>query len=189
MPIRLWVGKYKCICLGINREYPTRIRKARLALRMQQRIDYLIRLQCTEPSHPLRHIRVLYEFRRRIVKGSNNRKFLSFNPAICKEAKKEICKTIRRTGIRSRSELSLQEVADRLNPMLYGWINYYGKYNKSALKPVMRQINFTLIKWSMNKYKAYRFSKAKATQLMIETFEKQPWLFAHWKQGVSGSFV
>jgi len=130
-----------------------------------------------------------YEFRRRMVKGSNNERFLSFNPAICKEAKKEICKTIRRTGIRSRSELSLQEVADWLNPMINGWINYYGKYNKSALKPVMRQINFTLIKWSKNKYKAYRFSKAKATQFMIETFEKQPWLFAHWKQGVSGSFV
>ena len=97
-----------------------------------------------------------YEFRRRMVKGSNNRRFLSFNPAICKEAKKDICKTIRRTGIRSRSELSLEEVADWLNPMLHGWINYYGKYNKSALKPVMRQINFTLIKWSMNKYKTFR---------------------------------
>lgn len=130
-----------------------------------------------------------YEFRRRMVQGSNNRRFLSFNPAICKEAKKDICKTIRRTGIRSRSELSLEEVADWLNPMLHGWINYYGKYNKSALKPVMRQINFTLIKWSMNKYKTFRYSKAKATQFMIETFEKQPWLFAHWKQGVSGSFV
>jgi len=130
-----------------------------------------------------------YEFRRRMVKGSNNRRFLSFNPAICKEAKKDICKTIRRTGIRSRSELSLQEVADWLNPMIHGWINYYGKFNKSALKPVMRQINFTLIKWSMNKYKAFRYSKAKATQFMIETFESRPWLFAHWKQGVSGSFV
>ncbi|HHR0731011.1 TPA: group II intron reverse transcriptase/maturase [Legionella pneumophila] len=130
-----------------------------------------------------------YEFRRRMVKGSNNRRFLSFNPAICKEAKKDICKTIRRTGIRSRSELSLEEVADWLNPMIYGWINYYGKFNKSALKPVMRQINFTLIKWSMNKYKTFRYSKAKATQYMIETFENRPWLFAHWKQGVSGSFV
>lgn len=89
-----------------------------------------------------------------------------------------------------QKESGLSRVAYcRKHQLLNGWINYYGKYNNSALKPVMRQINFTLIKWSMNKFKAYRFSKAKATQFMIETFEKQPWLFAHWKQGVSGSFV
>lgn len=130
-----------------------------------------------------------YEFRRRMVKGNNNQLFLSFNPAICKEAKKEICHTIRRTGIRNRSDLSLEEVAYWLNPMINGWINYYGKYNKSALKPVMRQINFTLIKWSTRKYKKFRYSKAKACQFMIRTFDKRPYLFAHWKRGISGSFV
>lgn len=130
-----------------------------------------------------------YEFRRRMVRGFNDKMFLSFSPAICKEAKKDICRRIRETGVRNRSELSLQEVANWLNPMISGWINYYGKFNKSALKPVMRQINFTLIKWSTRKYKAFRHSKAKATQFMIKTFEKRPYLFAHWKQGISGSFV
>jgi RNA-directed DNA polymerase len=130
-----------------------------------------------------------YEFRRRMIKGRGNKMFLSFTPAICKEAKKGICKTIRETGVRNRSDLSLKQVADWLNPMINGWINYYGKYNKSALKPVMRQINFTLIKWSMRKYKAFRYSKAKATQFMIEMSGKRCCLFAHWKRGVSGSFV
>lgn len=130
-----------------------------------------------------------YEFRRRMVKGSNNRRFLSFTPAICKEAKKDICRTIRETGIRNRSDLSLEEIALWLNPMINGWINYYGKFNKSAMKPVMRQINFTLIKWCTHKYKAFRHSKAKACRFMIEMFEKRPSLFAHWKLGIQGSFV
>lgn len=130
-----------------------------------------------------------YEFRRRKVKGSNNQLFLSFIPAIGKEAKKGICRKIRETGVRNRSDLSLEEVALWLNPMLNGWINYYGKFNKSALKPVMRQINFTLIKWSVRKYKKFRYSKAKACQYMINTFEKRPYLFAHWKRGIAGSFV
>ena len=130
-----------------------------------------------------------YEFRRRMVRGFNNKMFPSFNPAICKEAKKDICRTIRETGVRNRSDLSLQDVANWLNPMINGWINYYGKFNKSALKPVMRQINFTLIKWSTRKYKTFRYSKAKACQFMIKTFEKRPYLFAHWKRGISGSFV
>ena len=130
-----------------------------------------------------------YEFRRRMVRGFNSKMFLSFNPAICKEAKKDICRRIRETGVCNRSDLSLQEVANWLNPMISGWINYYGKYNKSALKPVMRQINFTLIKWSTRKYKTFKYSKAKACQFMIKMFEKRPNLFAHWKRGISGSFV
>jgi RNA-directed DNA polymerase len=52
-----------------------------------------------------------YEFRRRMVKGSKGRMFLSFTPAISKEAKKSINRTIRRAGVRNRSDLSLEEVA------------------------------------------------------------------------------
>ncbi|NGX49431.1 MAG: Group II intron-encoded protein LtrA [Candidatus Anoxychlamydiales bacterium] len=130
-----------------------------------------------------------YEFRRRKVKGYNNKIFLSFTPAISKEAKKDICRTIRKTGVRNRSDLSLEEVAKWLNPKISGWINYYGKFNKSALKPVMRQINFTLIKWCTRKYKRFRYSKAKACQYMIKTCQKQPYLFAHWRKGIQGSFV
>ncbi len=87
-----------------------------------------------------------YEFRRRMVKGSKGKTFLSFTPAISKEAKKDINRTIRRTGVRNRSDLSLEQVARWLNPMLNGWINYYGRYNKSALKPIMRQKKFHLNK-------------------------------------------
>lgn len=141
-------------------------------------------------EHPITKFTFLgYEFRRRMVMGINRKMFLSFTPAICKEAKKGICRKIRDTGIRNRSDLSLQELALWLNPMINGWINYYGKFTKSALNPVMRQINSTLIKWSTRKYKKFRYSKAKACQFMIKMFGEQPYLFAHWKRGVSGSFV
>ena len=109
--------------------------------------------------------------------------------SINKTAKKSICKRIRETGMRNRSDLSLEEIAKWLNPMLDGWINYYGKFSKSELNPVMRQINFTLIKWSTRKYKKFRYSRAKACQFMINTFDSRPYLFAHWRRGVSGSFV
>lgn len=130
-----------------------------------------------------------YEFCSRAVKGSNKRVFRSFTPAISSEAKKNICRKIKETGVRKRSDLTINEVANWLNPMIAGWINYYGKYNKSALNPVMRQINCTLIKWCRNKYKRFRRSKAKAFNFMLEMFKKAPNLFAHWKLGISGSFV
>jgi RNA-directed DNA polymerase len=131
-----------------------------------------------------------YEFRRRTVKQrATGELFLNFTPAICKEAKKDICRKIRRSGVRNRSDLSIEQVADWLNPMIRGWINYYGKYTISALQPVMRQINFTLIKWCKNKYKGLHRSKAKACLFMIRMFEDRPYLFEHWKRGICSSFV
>ena len=115
--------------------------------------------------------------------------FLNFLPAICKEAKKAICKTIRRTGVRGRSELSIEEVAKWLNPKIDGWINYYGKFSLYAMKPVGRQINQALIKWCMNKYKSFRYSKARAIRFMVEISEKRSHLFAHWRRKVGGLFV
>jgi group II intron reverse transcriptase/maturase len=130
-----------------------------------------------------------YEFRQRTMKNWKSKLITSFNPAICKEAKKDICRTIRETGVRNRSDLSLTQVAQWLNPMITGWINYYGRFNKSALKPVMRQINFTLIKWCTHKFKSFRYSNAKACRFMIDMYQKRRNLFAHWRLGVVGSFV
>lgn len=130
-----------------------------------------------------------FEFRRRMVRGINNRLFLSFTPAISMEARKNIGRTIRRTGIRSRSDLNIEQVAEQLNPMIRGWMNYYGKYNRSAMKPVMRQINRTLVKWCKDKYKTFRKSNAKACDYMINMYEKRPTLFVHWHEGKFGLFV
>lgn len=130
-----------------------------------------------------------YEFCRRMVKSKDKRMFLNFGPAICKEAKKAICKTIRRTGVRSRSELSIEEVAKWLNPMIDGWINYYGKFTLSAMRPIARHINHTLIKWCQNKYKEFRFSKPRAIQFMAKMSEERMNLFAHWRRKLGGSFI
>lgn len=63
-----------------------------------------------------------YEFCSRAVKGSNKRVFRSFTPAISSEAKKNICRKIKETGVRKRSDLTINEVANWLNPMIAGWI-------------------------------------------------------------------
>ena len=85
--------------------------------------------------------------------------------------------------------LSIEEIAKWLNPMIDGWINYYGKFTQSALKPVARQINHTLVKWCINKYKTFRYSKPRAIQFMVEMSEKRSNLFAHWRRKLGGSFV
>ena len=46
----------------------------------------------------------------------------------------------------SRSDKSLNEMAEASNPVIRGWINYYGKFYKSALNKVLECINDRLAK-------------------------------------------
>ena len=39
------------------------------------------------------------------------------------------------------------------NPIVRGWINYYGRFYKSRLYPVLGSINDGLVRWAMRKYK------------------------------------
>ena len=84
---------------------------------------------------------------------------------------------------------SLSDVANQLNPILRGWINYYGKYHKTALCPVFRHVNLSVIRWMMRKFKRFKGHKARAGIFLEGVLEKEPGLFAHWKCGLSGGFV
>jgi hypothetical protein len=75
----------------------------------------------------------------RLVQKSRDKTLLcGFNPAVSPSALKSTRAKIRELGVRHRAELSLAEIAYRLNPLLQGWINYYGRYAPSALAPLLR---------------------------------------------------
>ena len=131
-----------------------------------------------------------YEFRGRWAKNwQSNTHFESFLPAVCKEAKKSMTATIRKLNVRNRTDLSLEEIAKWLNPILQGWINYYGKFTRSELNIVLRRFNSTLIRWSMHKYKKLRWHFTKAAKIMQDTACRRLHLFAHWRIGISNAFV
>ena len=131
-----------------------------------------------------------YEFRRRLVKNSKrNSMFVNFTPAVSKTAKKSMCAKTRQANWRNRTELSLEEIAAMYNPVLRGWLEYYGKYSPSALYPVLRHFNKTLVAWGMRKYKKLRGHKTRAAVFMEEIAKRQPNLFVHWKRGMIGSFA
>lgn len=131
-----------------------------------------------------------YEFRRRSSKNQSvGTIFLSFLPAISQEAKKSIRTAIRHMKLRKRSDVSMGYIAQKLNPCLRGWINYYGQYTPSALKPVMHTVNKTLIAWAMHKYKRLKGRKTRAGCFIESLKEKNPMLFEHWKRGIVGGFA
>lgn len=131
-----------------------------------------------------------YTFRSRECKNSKtNKLFESFTPAVSKAALKSMRAITRRSGVRWRTDLSLDEIAKWFNPILQGWLNYYGRYSRSAMYPIARHFNLTLIAWAMKKYRHLRNKKTRAAILVERIARKQSRLFAHWRIGIIGSFV
>jgi RNA-directed DNA polymerase len=131
-----------------------------------------------------------YDFRQRHVKNSKTGTlFVSFTAAVSSTALAAMRQTTRRLNYRNRSDLSLQDIAYKFNPILCGWIAYYGKFQPSALYPLFRHINNTLVAWAMKKYKRFHGSKTRAGLFIEEISRKCPKLFAHWKLGMVGAFA
>ena len=61
--------------------------------------------------------------------------------------------------IHRRTDLTLDDLARWLNPIVAGWINYYGRFYRSAISPLLRRVNAYLRRWAGRKYKRLRTNK------------------------------
>ena len=96
--------------------------------------------------------------------------------------------TIRDLNLRRQTQLSLQDIARQLNPLLRGWIAYYGRYAPSALYPVLQYVNQTLMAWAMRKFKRFKRHKLRASQFFQRLATECVDLFVHWQIGMTGVF-
>jgi RNA-directed DNA polymerase len=108
-----------------------------------------------------------YCFRPRLVRRfRDNSLFCGFNPAVSSSAMKAMRSTVRELKLRHQTQLSLQAIAQQLNPLLRGWIEYYGRYAPSALYPLLRHVNQTLVAWAMRKFKRFKDHKIRASRFL-----------------------
>lgn len=117
------------------------------------------------------------------MRSSINRKgeiFLNFLPAVGEKATKKIREKLIELKIHSATQKSLKEIAKECNPIIQGWLNYYGKFYKSAINYVLESVDERLIKWALKKYKSFKGSKVKAKSWLSEIKNRDPKLFAHW---------
>jgi group II intron reverse transcriptase/maturase len=122
-----------------------------------------------------------FTFRPRRAKDRWGRFFVTFTPAISNKAKKSICDTMRQWNLHRRTDKSLDEIAKMINPVLKGWINYYGCFRKSALRRTFQPLNNSLVHWASRKYKRLRWHKQRAFLWLECIVHRQPRLFAHWQ--------
>lgn len=126
-----------------------------------------------------------YTYRPRLVKNSKtDRRFIGFTPAVSAKAQKAMRQKIRESNLRNLSNLELEDIAQKFNPILRGWMEYYGKYNPSSLISVFKHFNKTLATWAMKKYNRLAGRKTKAAQFIEQNARSRPGLFVHWLSGI-----
>ena len=121
-----------------------------------------------------------YTFRPRLARRRQGKIGVSFSPAVSSKALKAVRRELRRWRLPRRSDKSLDDLARMFNPIIRGWINYYGHYYKSALYPTLRHIDAKLAQWAYWKYKTLRGHRRRARHWLDRVARRQSSLFAHW---------
>ncbi len=131
-----------------------------------------------------------YCFRPRMVRRSrDNKLFCGFNPAVSSSALKAMRTTIRELDLRHQTQLSMADIARRVNPLLRGWIEYFGRYAPSALYPLLRYVNQMLQAWVMRKFKRFAAHKIRTSRFLERLSRENADLFVHWRLGMTGTFA
>jgi RNA-directed DNA polymerase len=55
---------------------------------------------------------------------------------------------IRSWKLHLRSDKSIEDLSRMFNPVVRGWLQYYGRFYCSALYPIMRQLDRSLARWA-----------------------------------------
>ena len=144
---------------------------------------------CKDDHRPLSHEHerfdfLGYTFRPRLSKSKDDHYFVNFSPAVSDDAKKAIGREIRSWRINRRSDKTLGDLARMFNPVVQGWINYYGRFYRSMLHPLLRRLNDYLVRWAMQKYKRLHRHANRARRWLHVVAGRARALFAHWRLGL-----
>ena len=126
-----------------------------------------------------------FTFQPRRAKNRWGKFFVSFLPAISTSAATAIRQTIREWRMAStRNNQSLEDVARLVNPVVRGWMNYYGRYYRSRVVQVLRHLNEALAAWARWKYKRFRRRERASMHWLHRIARRDPHLFVWWEFGV-----
>ncbi len=123
-----------------------------------------------------------YTFRPRRATNPRGKTFLSFLPAMSAKAATKIRHTVRKWR-RLPTHQRLEEVARVINPVVRGWVNYYGRYYRSRCVAVLRHVNLALAAWVRRKYKRFRRRPRASLQWLRRLAVREAQLFVLWPLG------
>ncbi len=124
-----------------------------------------------------------YTFRKVLIKDRIGRLQMNFIASVSKKAEQSLKDKVKALEIHKRTGSKIEMIAEVLNPILRGWMNYFGKFNRSAMRRVLDCVQRRLIKWAMCKYKNFRGHRRRAEEWLRQVRKREPKMFAHWALG------
>jgi len=116
-----------------------------------------------------------YQFKPRLVRNSQRGEwFTNWLPAVSNKSMRSMNEKMRKWEVLRKTTINLQEIAAAINPVLTGWINYYGKFYKAKLVNYMHIVNVKLASWARRKYKNLRASEMNAIKWLHGVSQRQP---------------
>jgi len=107
--------------------------------------------------------------------------FIGFTPGVSNRATKVARSKVRKACIPRQVDKKLEQIAMLWNPVLRGWINYYGRFYISALYPTLNHFNRVLERWVRRKYRKYKHNPKAAKRWLGRIYAQNPTLFVHWE--------
>jgi len=126
-----------------------------------------------------------YTFRGRPARDRQGNLFIGFNPAVSRKSLKAMSIKMRNWSLHRRVGSTLEEVAKAINPVLRGWLAYYGRFNIGEFLVVFEHLEWRLARWACRKYKGLRRSQ----QFIRRIRMAEPELFVHCQALYSGRMV
>jgi len=165
-----------------------RLKDRMLACKLEIHPDKTRIVYCKDANRQKEHtytsfIFLGYEFRPRVARNRNGQYFTGFTPAVSPQARKGFRASIREIR-RQSTGATLDEVAQRMNPVIRGWSNYFGNFCPIMMTQELSKVNLALVRWAMRTHKGLRRRPARALDWLGICAKTRPTLFAHWKMGI-----
>ena len=125
-----------------------------------------------------------YTFRPRRSKNRHGQYFINFTPAVSNAAVNAMRRTVHAWRLHLQVGRTITDLARQYNPVVRGWMQYYGRFYPSALYPLLRHVNRALVRWASRKYKKLEHHRRRAEHWLGGVATREARLFTHWQQGI-----
>lgn len=130
-----------------------------------------------------------YTFRGRAARDRQGKLFIGFNPAVSRKSLNAMSAKLRGWCLHRRVGNTLEQLAKAINPVLRGWLAYYGRFNVGEFLVVFERLEWRLARWACRKYKGLRRSDRRGRQFIRRRRMAAPQMFVHWPALYSGRMV
>jgi len=123
-----------------------------------------------------------YMFRpRKTANKSRVVAFTGFLPAVSPGKLTQMSRRAASWRLHRRVNLTLDDLAAEVNPILRGWLAYYAAFYPDAVTPLCHRIDLHLVGWARWKYKRLERSGRRARTWLRGVRLREPELFVHWR--------